>query len=245
MQNLLAFEWIKFHTVRATLWTLVACAAAIPIGAVFVAATGSLQPDDTILGGSLTTATLSQMIAAALGALVVTTEYRSGTIRSTFAAVPTRWRVLVAKAALVAVALFAVSLGCSAAGFAIGRVMLSPDEYRTGSPMPALLGVAVTFAVTGVLGVAIGAIVRQSAGAITAVVGVMLLPALLGPLFGDWQRWVGGATPTATLEKLTQTSDASSETVGSLGGWASLVVLTAATLVVLAGAAWVLERRDA
>ncbi|MEV7340986.1 hypothetical protein [Streptomyces sp. NPDC093544] len=43
------------------------------------------------------------------------------------------------------------------------------------------------------------------------------LPSLFGPIFGSLQRWIAGATPTAALEKLAQTSDANPERVGSLG----------------------------
>ncbi len=84
----LCYEWIKFRSVRSTVWTTAATAALPVLGAVFVAATGSLQPDDTVLGGSLTLSVVAQMLAAVVGALVVTGEYSSGTIRTTFAAVP-------------------------------------------------------------------------------------------------------------------------------------------------------------
>lgn len=83
---------------------------------------------------------------------------------------------------------------------------------------------------------------RHAVGAVVGVVAV-LLPSLFGPLFGDLQRWVAGATPTAALEKLTQTSDASPETVGSLGAWPSLALVTGYTVLALAGAAAVLRGR--
>lgn len=63
--------------------------AVLPVvGAVFIAASGSLQPDDTVLGGSLTLTVVAQMLAAVVGALVASGEYSSGTIRTTFAAAP-------------------------------------------------------------------------------------------------------------------------------------------------------------
>jgi hypothetical protein len=95
-----------------------------------------------------------------------------------------------------------------------------------------------------VLGLAVGTALRHSAGAVSAVVGVILVPSLFGPLFGDWQRWVGGASPTAALEKLSQTSDATVEAVGTLGGWPSLVVLIAYTLVAVVGSARLFATRD-
>ena len=94
---MLIVEWTKFHTVRSNLWTLVAAAALMPVLSVFVGLTGSLQPDDH-LGGSLTGAPVAQMVAAALGALVMTSEYEGKMIHTTFTAIPSRGRVLAAKA---------------------------------------------------------------------------------------------------------------------------------------------------
>ncbi|MDN3268047.1 hypothetical protein [Streptomyces sp. MA15] len=93
------------------------------------------------------------------------------------------------------------------------------------------------------LGLAIGTFVRHTAGAVAAVVSVPLLPSLSGPLLGGLRRWVAGAAPTAALEKLTQTSDASPEAVGSLGVRPSLALVTGCTALALAGAALVLRRR--
>lgn len=239
------FEWIKFRSARSTLWTLVAVGLLPPVFAVFVAVTGSLQPDDTILGGSLTGVVGTQIVAAALGALVMTSEHTSGMIRTTLAAQPRRLTVLAAKATVTATTLFSVTLVSCTAAFVVGLAMLDRDAYATGDAWPALAGVAAVLAVSGLLGLAAGTVLRRSAGAIAALVGVMLVPSLLGPLFGDLQRWVGGAAPTSALEKLTQTSDATPETVGSLGAWPSLALVAAYTAVALAGSAWLLRSRDA
>lgn len=244
-RQVLSFEWTKFRSARSTLWTLAAIGLLPPLFAVFVAATGSLQPDDTILGGSLTGMVLVQITAAVLGALVITGEYTSGMIRATLTASPRRLTVLTAKATVVTAALFAVTLVACTLGFVIGLAMLDHDAYSTGDPWPALPGIALMVSVSGLLGLAVGTALRRSAGAVVALVGVFLLPSLLGPLFGDLQRWVGGASPTSALEKLTQTSDATHDTVGSLGGWPSLVIVTAYTAVALAGSGRLLRSRDA
>jgi len=125
--------------------------------------------------------------------------------------------VLAAKAVVISAVLFLTTFVFSLSAYGIGTVLLPSDDYATGQPFPALLGIALCFSATGVLGLAIGAFLRNSAGAITAVLGFILLPALLGPLFGDLQRWVAAGTPTAALERLTQTSDATPEIVGSIG----------------------------
>lgn len=243
-RQVLAFEWVKFRTARSTLWTLVAAGLILPALAAFVAATGSLQPDDTIVGGSLTGAVLAQVTAAVLGVLVMSGEYATGMIATTLTVAPRRLTVLAAKAGVVAAALLPVALLGSLVAVGIGAVSLDSDAYATGEPWPALLGVALTLSVSGLLGLAVGTVLRHSAGAVAAVVGVLLLPSLFGPLLGDLQRWVGGASPAGTLEKFTQTSDASPETVGTLGAWPSLVLVVSYVAVALAGSGWLLRSRD-
>lgn len=240
----LAHEWIKFRSVRSTVWTTVATAVLPVVGAVFIAASGSLQPDDTVLGGSLTLTVVAQMLAAVVGALVASGEYSSGTIRTTFAAAR-RGTVLAAKASLVAGVMYILALASCTAAYLVGDAMLPEGQYAQGEPLPALFGIAASFAVASVLGLAVGFLVRHSAGAVTTVIGLLLLPSLFGPLFGDAERWVAGLSPTAALEKLTQTSDAAAEAVGSLGPWPSLLLVAACTTALTLGALVLLRRRDA
>jgi ABC-2 type transport system permease protein len=242
--TVLAFEWTKFTSLRSTRWTAAAIGLLIVIGAVFVGLSGSLQPDDTVLGGSLTLSVVSLIVAGVVGALTVCAEYSSGTIGSTLAAVPRRGRVLAAKAVLLGALLFAIGLVACLLAYVLGDAILEDGKHAQGEPFPALFGIAALFAVVGVLGLAIGTLVRHSAGAVTVVVAVMLLPSLFGPLFGNLQRWIAGATPTAALEKLTQTSDASHEVVGSLGAWPSLGLVAAYSAALLVLAVSRLRRRD-
>ncbi|AGK77213.1 hypothetical protein SFUL_2259 [Streptomyces microflavus DSM 40593] len=244
-RHALAYEWIKFRSVRSTVWTTAATAVLPVLGAVFVAATGSLQPDDTVLGGSLTLSVVAQMLAAVVGALVVSGEYSSGTIRTTFAAVPHRSTVFAAKAALVAGVMYVLALLSCSTAYLVGNAMLPEGRYAQGDPLPALFGIAASFAVAAVLGLAVGTLVRHSAGAVTTVIGLLLLPSLFGPLFGNAERWIAGLSPTAALEKLTQTSDAAADTVGSLGPWPSLLLVAACTAAVSLAALLLLRRRDA
>jgi ABC-2 type transport system permease protein len=240
----LAAEGVKLASTRSLRWMFVAFAVLTPVMAVFVALTGSLQPDDTVMGGSLTAAPLAQIVAAAFGAVVMTGEYSTGTVRSTFAAMPGRGMVLGAKAAAVGAAVFVAGLASSATGVAIGSVLLAGDGYATGEPFPALVGVAASFAVLAVLGLAVGALLRHSAGAVAAVVGVVLLPPLVAPMFGDAQRWVAGASPASALEKMTQTSDAAPDLVGSLGAWPSLALVAGYAALATAAALAALRARD-
>ena len=166
-------------------------------------------------------------------------------IHTTFAASPRRSSVLVAKAVVISGVLFVTTMVFNLVAYGIGTVLLSSDDYATGELLPALFGIALCFSATGILGLAIGTFLRNSAGAITAALGFLLLPALVGPLFGDLQRWVTGGTPTAALERLTQTSNATPEIVGSIGAWPSLWVMCAYCLGALMLAALQLNSRDA
>jgi len=238
-------EWTKFRTVRSTVVLAVVLGAAFPVFAVVVAATESLQPNDTILGASLLGgATIAQVLAAGLGAVLVTGEFKTGMIRTTLTACPRRLVVLAAKATVAAGTVVTVTLPSAAAAFGVGVAMLDGDTYATGDPFPAMLGVVLAIASIAVLGVGIGTIVRHSAGAVASVIGVVLLPGLLAPLLGDVQRWMGGASLNGVLQKMTQSSDATHDAVGSLGAWPSLAVVAAYTVTTVLGAVWVLRHRD-
>ena len=238
-------ELTKYLTVRSTVVLTIVLAAVLPAFAIIVAATESLQPDDTILGASvLGGSAIAQVIAASLGTLLVTSEYRTRMVLLTLTACPRRLVVLASKATIAAGATFLVILPSSLTAYWIGLVMLATDTYAAGNPFPALIGVALAIASIAALGVGIGTIVRHAAGAVATVVGIVLLPGLLAPLFGGAQRWIGGASLTGVLQKLTQSSDATPEAVGSLGAWASLLIVAAYTVAVILGAVWVLRHRD-
>jgi ABC-2 type transport system permease protein len=241
----LVSEWTKLRTLPSAVWSLAALAACVLGIAVFVGATESLQPDDTVLGGSLTGAGLAQLVGASFGVLVMSREYATGMIRATLVACPRRHTVLAAKAVVTAISLFVVALVACLLAYQFGRALLSGHGYAPGRPMPALLGVAACFSVTGVLALAVGTVLRHSAAAITTMIAVLLLPSLLGPLLGDWQRWVAGASPLAALQKLAQSSDAAPDVAGSLAGWPSLWLVCGYAVVALLGAGALLRSRDA
>jgi ABC-2 type transport system permease protein len=244
MTTILRSEWTKVRSLRSTVWTLATMALLVPAFAVIVGATKSLQPDDTILGGSLTGAGGGLIAAAVFGVLVMSGEYSSGSIHSTITATPRRSRVLAAKAVLVAGLVFPIAVLSAFVSFQIGQLFLGGGDYPTGDPFPALLGVGLCFSAAGLVGLALATMLRHTAGAVTAAIAVVLLPALIGPLFGDWQGWVAGSSPVSALEKLSQTSDAAPEVVGTLGAWSSLALVGCYAAVALAAGAWLLRTRD-
>jgi ABC-2 type transport system permease protein len=236
-------ETRKLLTTRSLRGTLAAGGIVTVALAVFVGLTGSLQPDDTVLGGSLTGVVVAQLLAGVLGALAITSEHGTGTLAATVAAVPRRRVVLGAKAVVVGAATTVIGLVAATAAVVAGSALIDGD-HAAGEPFPAVVGVALGLGAVALYGLALGTLVRHTGGAVAAVVGLVLLPQLLGPLFGDLQPWVTGLSPATALQKMTQTSDASAAVAGTLGPWPSLAVVGAVALVLLALADRALARRD-
>lgn len=152
--------------------------------------------------------------------------------------------MLAAKTSLVTALATGAGLIGATSAYLTGRGMLAGQGYAPGEPFPALVGVALDLAAVAVLGVTAGTLLRHAAGAISAMVVILLVPALVGPLLSGLRPWVAGASPLGVLQKLSQTSDATAGTVGSLGAWPSLLVLGGYTTAAWLVAARVLHRRD-
>jgi ABC-type transport system involved in multi-copper enzyme maturation permease subunit len=201
------------------------------------------------------------IVVAVLGALFVTGEYRRGLIRTTLAASPRRGRVLAAKAIVIGSVSFVAGLVATAVTLAIG----TPRMRANGNylyPVDALtklrveLGTAALIAVAAVLAVALGTILRRGAGAVAAVVVLVVLPFILSvsavlPLGAA--QWVLRLSPAAafgiqqTVPQYAQVSYQYTPQNGffPLAPWAGLAVLCGYAALALAVAGYLLRRRDA
>jgi len=199
---------------------------------------------------------------AVVGAMFMTAEYRRGLIRVTMAATPRRGRVLAAKAIVIAAVTFAVGLVSCAVVVAVGqRVLRAHGVYvwpaSALTEVRVIVGTAAVLAVAAVIALAIGAMLRRSAGAVAAVIVVIVLPYLLtvttpllpvGPT-----EWLARVTPAAafaiqqTLIAYPQVNNAYVPSAGyyPLAPWAGLAVLCGWAAIALALALWTLSRRDA
>jgi ABC-type transport system involved in multi-copper enzyme maturation permease subunit len=199
---------------------------------------------------------------AVVGAMFMTAEYRRGLIRVTLAATPGRGRVLAAKAVVIAAVTFAVGLVSSAIVVTVGqRILRSHGVYVWPVTMlteaRVIVGTAAVLAVAAVIALAIGAILRRSAGAVAAVIVVIVLPYLLTvttPLLpAGPTEWLARVTPAAafavqqTLIAYPQVSNLYTPSAGyyPLAPWAGFAVLCAWAAVALAVAAYLLRQRDA
>ena len=247
-------EWLKLRSVRSTWWTLLVFAAgmvglAIPIlihqhwATMSAADRASFDPTNDSYAGLA----VGQLALGVLGVLVMTTEFSSGMIRATFAAVPRRPLVLAAKAAIVgAVTLVAGEIFAFIA-FGVGEAVLkSPAPHASlGQPgvLRAVLLAGVYPALIALIGVGLGALIRHTAGAISALVGILfLLPLILVPLGQSIQNSVGQFLPMVIAEN---SLTAVKPVTDSLSAGAGLAVLCGYAAVALAAGGWALARRDA
>jgi hypothetical protein len=135
-----------------------------------------------------------------LGVLLITSEYASGLIRASFAAVPRRLPVLWGKAALLATATVAVCVPAGVAAFLAGQSILGRQHLAVALSQPgvarAVVGSALYLAVAGLLGLGLGALLRSTAGGISALFGLLFAVQIAaGFLPGNWSGEVGSSCP--------------------------------------------------
>lgn len=201
---LISVERIKLFSTRSPYWCLLgALAGGLFVSLLISLADGGRQASTFASQQGMN---LAMMIIMVLAALAVTTEYRFGTIRTSFLAVPRRIQVLGAKTAVVAVLAAAMGLITPLAAFGLMKLLAGgkaqqPMELSTAADWRMVVGWAALFAVGAVIAVSVGTLLRQSAGAISVV---LLWPLLIENLVSlipnvgqDIHRWLpftaGGA----------------------------------------------------
>jgi len=249
-------EWTKLRSVRSTMWSLlVTVAIIIGLGALFCAArvarADRLDPaelrnfDPT--GFSLNGIFLAQLAVGVLGVLVMTSEYATGQIRATFGATPQRRLVLAAKLVVFTAVVFVVGLVACFAAFSIGQGILSGKFHQASlgdaGVLRAVTGGALYLAVLGVLGIGLGSILRRTAGAIAALVGLLLvLPILVNFLPSPWNTDISRYLP---LQAGSAVFHVGGRTSTDLSTWVGFGVFCAYAVVSVVVGAVLLSRRDA
>ncbi len=246
-------EWRKLRTVRST-WWIVAVFAVCMTGLAMLALShenyaqmsaadrASFDPvHDTFIG-----LVLGQLLLGTLGVLSITTEFSSGMIRATFAAAPRRPLVLSAKAAVLgAVTLATGEISAFTAFFAGQATLTAPAPHAAlGQPgvLRAVLIAGAYPALIALIGLGIGAVIRHTAGAICALVGVLfVLPLLFVPLGPSAQNTVQNLLP----HPMAATSlTAVRPQAFAWSPWLTFALLCAYATATLAAGAWALARRD-
>ena len=239
-------EWTKLWSVRSTPWALLATAAALVSLAVVFPATGPAVPPDPAAYG-LRGFFQAQLGAAAVGALVVTGEYATGSIRATLAATPQRLTLLAAKALVVVATVGVVATASALLAFLVAARVLAGRgvSVAPGDPgaLRAVIGAGLYLAVVAVLALALAVLVRTSAGAIALVVALMLvLPGIANALPASWQETVVPYLPAEAGQAIIGRTRFAPDRL--LAAWTGFAILCAYTATALAAAAVALDRRD-
>lgn len=249
--NAIVSEWTKIRTLRSTFFTLagtvflvVGLSALISYEASvnYSPQSGPWDPTSTSLMGLVA----GQLTIAVLGVLVMTGEYSSGMIRTTLAAVPRRGRLLFAKGAVFTAVAVLVGEVVSWAAFFTGQLMISGHmptaQLSQINVVRAVVGGGLYLALVGLMAVAVGTLVRHTAGAITTVIGILfVLPGVLQALPTSWRNPVEEYWPTKAGAQVTAVVR-DPHTLTAWLGFGELALFVA----VLLGLAYVfLQRRDA
>jgi ABC-type transport system involved in multi-copper enzyme maturation permease subunit len=248
-------EWTKLFSVRSTGWTLLALVAAT-IGLGVLASWGTnhgwpqmsaadrakFDPVSTSMSGLA----LGQLAIAVLGVMVISSEYSTGGIRVSLTTVPRRMRLLTAKALVFTGVAFVVGLATSFGAFYAGQPWFSERGIGAslGDPgvLRAVIGGGLYVAASGLFGLAMGALLRRTAGAVTAAVALLLVvPPLMNLLPGAW----GDAVVRYFSSNAGQQISYTHQSGNYLTPWVGFGVYCLWWIVPLAIGAWLMERRDA
>ncbi|MER7695313.1 MULTISPECIES: ABC transporter permease [unclassified Streptomyces] len=244
-----ASEWTKIRSVRATMWALgvmIALMLSIGIGAaLLIAAEGGSMADEPVVGLGFFGVLLSSICVITLGVLTIGSEYSTGMIRTTLTACPSRARVLSAKAIVFFSLAFAVTAVTATVVAGIQNLILDGAPASAGEWLRGTVGIGLYIAALGLLSLGVGAIVRHSAGAITIMIGVVLLPLVLALfMFAEnlrgLQRFLIGYSIPNQLGGLYGSTLIDS----GPSGWEPLLLMLGLAVVVLGGAVAILHRRD-
>jgi ABC-type transport system involved in multi-copper enzyme maturation permease subunit len=247
-------EWTKLRSLRSTIYTLLVTAiVTIGFGALASAITASRWPSMPAadkaefdpLSTSLVGVNLGVLVIGVLGVLLISGEYSTGMIRSTFAAVPKRLPVLWAKAGVYSLVGLAVAVPSTLIAFFAGQAFLSNQQIQisfshAGVP-GAVLGSALYLTLVGLLGLGLGGILRNTAAGIAAFAAIMFV---VPPLIS----FLPSSTANAIDPYLPSNAGSAIMTLGhqahTLAPWAGQAVFAGYVAVAIAGAAWTLRRRD-
>jgi ABC-type transport system involved in multi-copper enzyme maturation permease subunit len=213
---------------------------------------------------------ISQFVVGVLGALVVTSEYGTGSIRTTLATVPRRTTVLAAKGMVLAAVVFAVTEVTAFASFFVGQAVLSAHGGRT-LPAGSTIVTQVTSSAIPVFGIThagaaravflcgvylsllslvafgFGFVLRHTAGAISSFVGVLLVLPLIVQVLPSGiadpiEKYLPSNLGLAMIVVTTRKTDFAGVLMTP---WMAAATLLGYTAVVVALGAWLLARRDA
>jgi ABC-2 type transport system permease protein len=259
-------EWVKLLTLRSTWWCLGILAVftagippliALALGGVGVG--GNASADAGYSAWTMVTTLpvgFSVLAAAVLGCLVITGEYGTGMIRSTMAAAPRRLSTLLAKSLVIGAAVFVTTFVALVIGAALSGPVLSAAGYTIdpgdGRVWVSLLLGALYPALVAIFSTGVGTMMRNSAGSIAAVLGLLLVvPTIMqlvaGLLQATWAYNVSVFLPSSlgsTMYSPSLGGGMQASDLVSLDPGQATLALLAWVVLALAGGAALITRRD-
>jgi ABC-2 type transport system permease protein len=255
-RRVLLSEWTKFRSLRSTLWTLlVGAVLMVGISSLFAAVTAneyknfdasdlaSFSPIGSSLEGNL----FAVLAFGVLGVLLFSGEYSTGMIRASLTVVPRRLPVLWAKLGVFAGVVFSISLITSFASFFLGQALLSSKNLDVSisadGALRSVIGAALYLTVAGMIGVALGALLRNTAGGITTFVGVFfVIPPLTQLLPSSLRDNITQYLPSNAGQALFSGTHGVDNV---LSPWSGFGVLCIYAVILIGGAAYRLRKVDA
>jgi ABC-type transport system involved in multi-copper enzyme maturation permease subunit len=246
-------EFTKIRSVRSTYWTLLVLVI-VTVGIGTLSCLGAVSrgadhgPNFDPAFRSLVGLILGQLIIAVLGALTITSEYATGMIRTSLAAAPRRRTLFAAKAVVFAVVSLITGLVASFASFFIGQAILSSKHLNTTLSQPhvlrAVIGGGLFLAVCGLLSFGLGAVLRHTAAAITASIGLLFVILILSNFLPQtWQVHVDKWIPfNAGSQIWSVVTDPSAH---MFSAWTGFGVFAAYAAIAIAAGLILFRRRDA
>jgi ABC-2 type transport system permease protein len=247
-------EWTKFRSLRSTYITLIITVVlVIGISALTAAvqahhwphASASDRASFNAISTSLNGITFGELAIGVLGVLLFSGEYSTGSIRATLTAVPTRLPVLWAKMAVFSVTTAVISFISAFAAFFVGQALLSSQHIQASLSSPGALrmvvGSALFLIVVGVMGLSLGAILRNTAAGISSLVALFfVLPVIFDAFPASFSKHFTPYLPYNAGAALWTHPDGA-----HLAPWAGFAVMCAWALAGVIAAAVLLRRRDA
>ncbi len=244
-------ELVKLRTARSMVSALTT-AALLVVGVGAIAAVGIVAQDPALtgpdaptadpLGGSLTGVNPAAYAVAALGVIAVTSEYASGTIKPTLAAVPRRVQLVLGKALALVAAVLPVMLAAVLATFLAAQAIVSTADVSVSLTAPgaarAVAGAAVYLTGIALLGAAFGLLLRSTAGALAVLFGVLVVL----PVIGLFLPQRVGAAVLPYLPDNAGTAVMQLTPGGQLDPWVGLAVFWGYVVIALVGGGMALRR---
>lgn len=247
-------EWTKFRSLRSTLITL-AVSVLLTVGlgtlisAVVAAHFAQASPIERLRFNAVVTSLngvrISLLAVGVLGVLLITGEYATGMIRASLTAVPKRLPVLAAKLSVFAVVVGTVSIASTFAAFFLGQQMLSAKHLQvtigSHNALRMVIGAGVYLLLVGLIGMALGGLLRNTAAGISALVALFfVIPPVFDLLPASWANNIGPYFPSNAGQAFW--GHVHGAHLSALAGFLVLLAWTAATIT---AAAIRLKTRDA